>query len=128
MRIAVEVIPNELSRAGSLVHFVERTVDAGDVGICLDTGHAQMDGDLGEAIELVSEHLIAVEAHDNKGRTDDHLLPFEGSIDWPGALTSVQKVGYDGPLMLEIGRRGPTKAILAAARKAREKMERLLAD
>jgi sugar phosphate isomerase/epimerase len=117
-----------LSRAGSLVHFVEGVVDAEDIGICLDIGHAQLEGDVGEAIETVSEHLVAVEVHDNNRRTDDHLVPFAGSIDWASALTSVQKVGYDGALMFEIAGRGPTKEILARARKARDKMERLLAD
>ena len=128
VRIAVEVMPNELSRAGSLVHFVERVVDAADVGICLDFGHAQLEGDLVEAVETVSEHLLAVEVHDNNRRADDHLVPFEGSVDWPGALTAVQKVGYEGTLIFEIAGRGSTKEILSRARKAREKMERLLVD
>ena len=127
VRVAVEVIPNELSRAGSLVHFVERVVDETNVGICLDFGHGHMDGDLVEAIETVSEHLMTVDIHDNQGRADDHLVPFEGTIDWPSALTAVQKVGYDDTLMLEIGARGSTKETLARARKAREKMDRLLA-
>ena len=86
-----------------------------------------MDGDLVEAIETVSEHLVAVDVHDNRGRADDHLVPFEGTIDWAAALTAVQKVGYDQPLMLEIGGRGPAKETLARARQARQKMERLLA-
>ena len=73
VQVAVEVIPNELSRAGSLVHFVERMLDTADVGICLDFGHAHMDGDLVDAIETVSEHLVTVHVHDNRGRTDDHL-------------------------------------------------------
>jgi sugar phosphate isomerase/epimerase len=125
--IAVEVIPNELSRAGSLVHFVESVLDTADVGICLDFGHAHMDGDLVEAIETVSEHLITTHVHDNRGRTDDHLLPFEGTIDWPGALTAIQKVGYDGTLLLEIAGQGAPKETLQRARKARERMEKLLA-
>jgi sugar phosphate isomerase/epimerase len=128
VRIGLEVMPNELSRAGSLVHFVERVVDAADVSICLDLGHAHIDGDVIDAIETVSEHLTAVEVHDNNRRADDHLVPFDGSIDWPGALTSVQKIGYDGALMFEISGRGSTKEILSRARQAREKMERLLAD
>jgi len=128
VQIGVEVMPNELSRAGSLVHFVERVVDAADVGICLDLGHALLDGDVVDAIETVSEHLVAVEVHDNKGRSDDHLVPFEGSIEWASALTSVQKVGYDGALIFEVAGRGSTKEILARARTAREKMERLLTD
>ena len=82
MQIAVEVIPNELSRAGSIVHFVEDDLDG--VGICLDFGHAHLDGDVVDAIETVSEHLIATHVHDNRGRADDHLLPFDGTIDWAG--------------------------------------------
>jgi sugar phosphate isomerase/epimerase len=127
VRVAIEVIPNELSRAGSLVHFVDEVLEPSDVGICLDFGHAHMDGDLVDAIETVSEHLITTHVHDNRGRTDDHLVPFDGTIDWPAALTAVQKVGYDGTLLLEIAAHGSAKDTLVKARKARERMEKLLA-
>lgn len=134
VQVAVEVIPNELSRAASLVHFVENDLEGlesqggAPVGICLDFGHAHMDGDLLDAIETVSEHFVTTHVHDNRGRTDDHLVPFEGTIDWPAALTAVQKVGYDGTLMLEIAAHGPAKETLARAQKARQRMERLLAS
>ena len=131
VQIAVEVIPNELSRAGSLVHFVEDEVEGLEgppVGICLDFGHAHMDGDLVDAIETVSEHLVTTHVHDNRGRGDDHLVPFEGTIDWPAALTTIQKVGYEGPLMFEMAAHGSPKETLARAREARQRMERLLAD
>jgi len=128
VRIALEVIPNELSRAGSLVHFVEEDLERTDVGICLDFGHAHLEGDLVDTIETVSGHLATTHLHDNRGRADDHLLPFEGTIDWPGALTAIQKVGYDGPLILEIEGRGATKETLQKAKRARERMERLMAD
>jgi sugar phosphate isomerase/epimerase len=124
VQIAVEVIPNELSRAGSIVHFVEDDLDG--VGICLDFGHAHLDGDVIDAVETVSEHLIATHVHDNRGRADDHLLPFDGTIDWAGTLLAVQKVGYDGPFMFEVVANGSTKQTLARARETRAKMERLL--
>ena len=127
VKIAVEVLPNELSRSGSLVHFVEEVLDE-PVGICLDFGHAHMEGDLVEAIETVSEHLLAVDLHDNRGRLDEHLIPFEGTIDWAGALTAVQKVGFEGPLVLELAPHGSIGIQLAQAKKARQRMERLLAD
>lgn len=126
VQVAVEVIPNELSRAGSLVHFVED--DLGGVGICLDFGHAHLDGDVIDAVETVSEHLIATHVHDNRGRADDHLLPFDGTIDWAAALLAVQKVGYDGPFMFEIVAQGSTKETLARARAARQRIENILAD
>jgi sugar phosphate isomerase/epimerase len=131
IQLAVEIIPNELSRAGSLVHFVEHDLEAltePAVGICLDFGHAHMGGDLLDAIETVSEHLVTTHVHDNHGRIDEHLVPFEGTIDWPSALTAVQKVGFDGTLLFEIDGRGSAKDTLVRARKARQQMERLLAS
>jgi len=127
VRIVVEVIPNELSRAGSLVHFVEAELEGLDIGICLDFGHAHIDGDVVDAVEMVSEHFVATHLHDNNGRSDDHLLPFEGTIDWPAAITAVQKVGFDGPFIFEVVPQGSTKDTLARARHVREKIERLLA-
>ena len=124
----MEVIPNEISRAGSLVHLVEQDLDGTTVGICLDFAHAHLDGDVVEAVETVSEHLIAAHVHDNRGRTDDHMVPFDGTIDWPAALTAVRKVGYEGPLMLEIAAQGSAKDTLARARTARQRIERLLND
>src|SRR4029077_1508627 len=126
VRVAVEVIPNELSRAGSLVHFVEEDLEVPDVGVCLDFGHAHMDGDLLDAIETVSGHLITTHVHDNRGRTDDHLVPFDGTIDWPAAMTAIQKVGYDQTLLFEIAAHGSSKETLAKARKARQRLESLL--
>jgi sugar phosphate isomerase/epimerase len=132
VRIAVEILPNELSRAGSLAHVVEVDLRKADlvgapVGIGFDIGHAHLEGDVGEALEVVSEHVLTVDVHDNGGRIDDHLVPFEGTVDWPAALTAVQKIGFDGPLMFEVGGRGPAKDILARARRARGKMERMMA-
>jgi sugar phosphate isomerase/epimerase len=125
--LALEVARDPLARSASLVHFIEEHLEA-EVGICLDFGHAHLDGDVVDAIETVSEHLIATHVHDNHGRTDDHLVPLDGTIDWPAALTTVQKVGYEGPLVMEIRAHGSTKETLARARTARQKLEHMLAD
>ena len=53
-------------------------------------------------------------------------MPFEGTIDWPAALTAMQKVGYDGPLMFEIAAHGSAERDAGGAQKARQRMERLL--
>jgi sugar phosphate isomerase/epimerase len=124
--LAVEVIPNDLSRPDSLVHFVERVLDH-PVGICLDFGHAHIGADVVDAVEAVAEHLVTTHVHDNRGRSDDHLLPFDGTIDWPAVLTAVQKVGYEGVLLFEIGAQGSTKATLQKMRGVRQRMEGMLA-
>jgi sugar phosphate isomerase/epimerase len=128
VRLAVEVQQNDLSEPGALVHFLTDVLDIAEVGICLDVGHAHIAGDVIDAIETVSEHLAAVELHDNRRRGDDHLVPFEGTIDWPGAITTLQKVGYDAPFVFELAGRGDPAGALTRARQARRQIERLLAD
>ena len=128
VQVAIELIGNELSKPGPLVYFVEEVLDAGAASICLDLGHAQLSGDLVDAIETVSEHIALVHAHDNRGRTDDHLLPFDGRIDWPHAMTALQKVGYDGPIVIEATPQGPTRETLGRMKQVRSRLERLLAD
>ncbi len=128
VKLAVEVARTDLAEPGPLVHFLEEVVGIADIGVCLDFGHGHLTGDLVDAIETVAEHLLAVDLHDNRGRTDDHLVPFEGTIDWPAALTTLQKVGYDGALMFEVPARGNAAGTLKQAQQARQIMDRLFAD
>ncbi|HUK33367.1 MAG TPA: sugar phosphate isomerase/epimerase family protein [Vicinamibacterales bacterium] len=123
VRIGIEVIPNDLCRPASLAHLMDEDIEARNAGICLDAGHARLEGDVADAVETVSGHLVAIDLHDNRGRADDHMVPFDGTIDWPAALTAVQKVGYDGPVTFELSARGSTKDTLARARDARRRMQ-----
>jgi sugar phosphate isomerase/epimerase len=127
VRVALEVIPNALSTPESLVSLIEDDLDLPNLGICLDFGHAHMMGDLVEAIETVSGSMIATHVHDNHGAHDEHLAPFEGTIDWPAALIALQKVGYEGTLMLELGGTDEPAQTLALARGARERLEQVTA-
>lgn len=126
VRVAIEVIPNPLSSASDLRDLIEEHLDGLDVGVCLDYGHAHMMGDLGDAIEALSGHLMTTHVHDNGGRRDDHLVPFAGTIDWDAAMMSTQKIGYDGVFMLEVGDTGDPIDVLRRSVKARERLEKTL--
>jgi sugar phosphate isomerase/epimerase len=123
VRVAVEVIPNQLSSAVDLVRLIEEHFDGVDVGICLDYGHAHLMGDLGEAIETVSGHLCTTHLHDNRGRCDDHLVPFAGTIDWAAATVETQKIGYDDVLMFEVANAADPVDVLQRSAKARDRLE-----
>lgn len=127
VRVALEVIPNDLSAPASLVTLLERDLDACQAGICLDFGHAHLMGDVPDAIETCAEHLVTTHIHDNRRRADDHLVPFLGSIDWDAALMSMQKIGYDGTYLFEIADTGSPAAVLEEARRARQRFERVFA-
>ena len=122
VRVALEVIPNAISTAEALVNLLDR-LDRPDVGVCLDFGHAHMQGDVIDAIETLSGVLVATHVHDNHGRRDEHLVPFEGTIDWAGALAALQKIGYDGTLMLELAGADPAAPALKRARQAIARLE-----
>ena len=126
VRLAVEVIPNALSTPSALVDLIESDIDAAELGICMDVGHARLMGDVVDAIETCSGHLIATHLHDNRGRSDDHLVPGKGVIDWEATLLALQKIGYDDVWMLELAAAAERKPVLEAAAKARERFEALL--
>jgi sugar phosphate isomerase/epimerase len=126
VKLALEVIPNALSAPDQLVPFVEHDLEGLNVGICMDVGHAHILGDLNDAIECCSGHIVTTHLHDNRGKTDDHLTPGEGSIDWPATLMELQKVGYDGAWMFEVANTSSPKSVLEKTAKARRKFESLL--
>ena len=126
VRLAVEVIPNALSTPAALVDLIESDIDADNLGICMDVGHARLMGDVIDAIETCSGHLITTHLHDNRGRNDDHLVPGKGVIDWDATLLALQKIGYDEVWMLELAAAAERKPVLEAAAKARERFEALM--
>jgi sugar phosphate isomerase/epimerase len=125
VKVAMEVIPNALSAPAALCSLIEEDLDGVDAGICLDYGHANLGGDVAEAIETVSGHLVTTHVHDNGGRRDDHLVPYAGRIDWDMAMMSTQKIGYDGVLMFEVGDTGNPQDVLKKTAAARERLEKL---
>lgn len=130
VQLAIELIPNGISTAERLVHLLEDDLElpGPGAGICLDMGHAFLLGDLVEAIEIVSGHLVTTHVHDNRGKADDHLAPFDGRIDWPTALMSLQKVGYDGVIMFELANTGDPREVLRKSVAARTRFEEIVAD
>jgi sugar phosphate isomerase/epimerase len=126
VQVALEVIPNALSSAEALVALIEGELEGTTVGICFDVGHAFLMGDLGDAIETCSGLLVTTHLHDNQRKSDDHLAPGEGSIDWPAALMSMQKIGYDGTWMFEVANSSTPKTVLEKTWKARRRFEDLL--
>ena len=128
IRVAVEVMGNDLSGPAELVAMLEEHFDDTDVGICMDVGHAHLIADVPEAIETTSEYLMTTHLHDNRRQNDDHLVPFQGSIDWAATVMALEKIGYDGVLMYEVKAAESTRAVLERAVAARRRLESLMLD
>lgn len=123
VQVALEVQTNALSTPDALVALIEDAADWAMAGICLDVGHARLMGDPVDAIETASGHIVASHVHDTRGSRDDHLVPYDGSIDWARALLAFQKVGYAGPWTFELAPGESTVATLVRAAQARRRFE-----
>lgn len=126
VELALEVMPNTLSTPDALLDLLdELEIDA---GICLDFGHAHLEDGAPEAAEALSGHIITTHVHDNKGQLDNHLVPFDGTIDWPATLMAMSKVGYSGPLMFEVADHGDALGTLARTVRARTRLQAIIDD
>jgi len=126
VRLALEIIPNDLSTPHALVDWLDSDLNLDRAGICLDYGHAHLMGGAPEAIDALSGHIISTHVHDNGGTLDDHLVPFTGTIDWTAALTATWKVGYTGRLTFEVADKGNVTEVLIRTARARTRLQAIL--
>ena len=80
------------------------TINDESVGICLDTGHAFIDGvEPAAAICEIGKRLKATHINDNHASlSDEHLLPYFGNIDWKKTVKALKDIGYDGDFAYEV--------------------------
>ena len=81
------------------------------LNLTLDAGHAHISGQLPRAIaETAGARLCEVHLHDNKGTSDDHLVPGRGTV---GLSPLLKALGPDMPVCLELDpyRYSPEEAI-----------------
>jgi sugar phosphate isomerase/epimerase len=101
-----------------LLPAIVSAVDHPAVGYCVDSGHANVFGeDTAAWIKLAGDKLFAVHFHDNHGNrsgineyglvysspaTDEHLLPGDGTIEWPSVIAALREVGFKKPITFEL--------------------------
>lgn len=96
-------IPTVGADIGELCALTDSFGDPAHVGCCYDFGHANLtDGKHRENLHTLGSRLHAVHVQDNHGTSDEHLLPFFGSIDWQDAMSGLTDIGYPGDLTFEV--------------------------
>lgn len=130
--IALENTPGELATPENLRRFIAETHLA-DLRLCFDIGHAHLGNGVLPSLEIMRELTATSHIHDNHGLRDEHLPPFEGTIDWEAALEALPPPS-DVPLVFELKEQpgwaepAPAGIALAAAQSAFEKMEQAGAE
>jgi len=101
VRILLENIPNELSTPARLLEFIHVT-HLDDVGVCFDTGHANIGDGVAAAYEQLKPLIRSTHVHDNDGERDTHLWPGDGKIDWKQTMELLRQAPQVPPLLMEI--------------------------
>jgi len=132
--ICVENTASEMGDPAYLHAFVEETRLTG-LRFNFDVGHAHL-AELPEEERLKKSFaplrglVSSVHLHDNHGEKDEHLPPFDGTIDWPAAIKLLKTAPEANlPLVLELKEKtGPeapgTVEQLDAARKSLDRFEK----
>lgn len=86
------------------INFIIDNLDDRYFGICLDTGHLNLnDKDQRNFILKSGKRLKALHIADNEGATDQHMMPYgKGNIDFTEVVKALNEVNYDGLFNLEI--------------------------
>jgi sugar phosphate isomerase/epimerase len=131
--IGVENTLSEMGDPHYLRAFVDETRLTG-IRFNFDIGHAHL-AELPEAERIeksfspLRDLVSSVHLHDNHGEKDEHLPPYDGSIDWPTAIKTLQFAAQASlPMVLELkektGPEAPSAAEqLDAARKSMDRYE-----
>jgi len=105
-------------------------IDSPRFGFCLDSGHhnAREIPEI-DMLARFGHRLMALHLHDNDASGDMHLLPFDGTTDWPAQMCAIAATGYRGPTTLEVVNEGygnvPPEEFLALAYERAKRLEGL---
>ncbi len=77
-------------------------IKADNVGVCFDSGHSNVYYNGDYPFDKFAGKIFEIHLHDNHGLKDEHLLPFDGNIDWDEIIGKLVKAGYKGDISLEL--------------------------
>ncbi len=101
VRPLVENLTNAPTTPEHLMEILE-TGHLESIGVCLDLGHAHLTVGVRAAIDTFAGRIVSVHAHDNHGAKDEHLLPGDGTIDWPAAAARLNALPAPPAIVLEL--------------------------
>lgn len=75
------------------------------VGVCWDVNHAHVQRlNQYHAIKQLGQHLVHTHINDTTSDSEEqHLLPFEGKVDWKAVIKALREIDYEGLFSLESG-------------------------
>lgn len=86
------------------------TAEDSRLKICFDTNHINTETPE-EVICALGKKIITLHVSDFDFINERHWLPAEGKINWKNVLNALEKIGYSGPFLYEIGYKCPNNIL-----------------
>lgn len=84
------------------IDYILNNIVDNNLGICFDAGHYHANFKDDWDIKKYKNRIMCVHLHDNNGQEDQHLLPFDGTLDWKHVVNLLNELNYDGPITMEL--------------------------
>lgn len=100
-KVNVDLAFENLKVVSRLYEMMERC-GSRRVGVCFDSGHNHYVCPDRRVCRDFASRIKAVHLHDNRGKKDEHLIPFDGNEDWANVRKELIDSAYTGAWSLEI--------------------------
>jgi len=101
----VNIALENLRKIEYLAYALEN-INSARLGFCYDSGHHHCRSPHDDLLPKYGSRLMALHLHDNDGSDDQHLLPFDGTIDWSIVMKQIAATRYKGAISLEVSNSG----------------------
>jgi sugar phosphate isomerase/epimerase len=102
VKIAIENVPEPYPFLMKSVEDFKKFYDEidEDIDLVLDIGHANINGQIELFLKTFADKIVHVHAHDNDGKSDQHLGIGYGNIDWK-SVANMLRIYYDKVVIIE---------------------------
>jgi len=107
VRLAIENVQDSMWALDRVVEEMGDDPEKTNLGVCIDVGHAHLSRDAGREpvrayLKRYTGQLVHLHLHDNFGSRDEHLVPGEGTLDWPRLSDELTGIGFSETAVLEV--------------------------
>jgi sugar phosphate isomerase/epimerase len=104
LKMAMENLPEKynflMKKPQDFQRFYKET-NLTDIGVVLDTGHANLEGQIQPFLQNLPEKIVHVHVSDNHGIIDEHLGVGDGNINWESFAQTLKANNFSGTVLVE---------------------------
>lgn len=92
----------ENTKLKGYLEFILSNITYSNVGVCFDSGHYHCHFKDEFDFHKFKDRILCVHIHDNFGESDEHLIPFDGNLEYNKVIEGLKIANYSGDMILEL--------------------------